>query len=185
MFQEFQRAIELLFLVCFFSGYMLLYLLLHALSRIKPNWVIIKQKFIPQLTYGYMLFGILFCLIYIFTSKFLIDDFRHNSFLNLLSHQWLFIAAFMVLLLLLPALHHKAVYSIIHNAIFAGLLMYVIIYFVPGDWNLTLAVLFLIVTGLILNFGALCLIVFLEALNNKRKRHSASGRSHIIPEAGK
>lgn len=107
--------LEQLELLLFFSGYLLIYLLVHALAETGPAKKIFKKNIARLLPFTYAVVGVLYLG---FLLKGLYPDYSFSHIIEASKIPGLKIWGLLSVLFFIPALARKPVYSLLHSLVF-------------------------------------------------------------------
>ena len=173
MDNSFFEYLQQLELMAFFSGYPLLYVITFFLAshtNIKNNF---SRRLVSVLPFAYALIGILY-LGYLLKS--LYPDYSVKNIKAFVQQPWLISWGLLSILFWIPALAKKKVLSLLHSLVFFFLLVrdLFIQLSASSDKSIITNDMNVYTNSLLLNIGALALIVLLSFLFFTHKDHSRS-----------
>lgn len=173
MDNSFFEYLQQLELMAFFSGYPLVYVItvfLASHTNIKNNF---SRRLVSVLPFAYALIGILY-LGYLLKS--LYPDYSVKNIKAFVQQPWLISWGLLSILFWIPALAKKKVLSLLHSLVFFFLLVrdLFIQLSASSDKSIITNDMNVYTNSLLLNIGALALIVLLSFLFFTHKDHSRS-----------
>lgn len=120
MDNSFFAYLQQLELMAFFSGYPLLYILIHLISGNRAGKNIFKKKVFPFITFAYALIGTLYLGLQI---RNLYPDYSIENIRLTMQQPWLTAWGLLSILFWIPILSRKPVLSLVHSLVFFSLLV--------------------------------------------------------------
>ena len=112
--------IEWIELETFFSGYLLVYAVIHLAASFQPFTSFLKSKVLPKLSIAYAITGTLYLGLQLKNGY---PDYHITYLIADIRAPYLKIWGLLSILLWIPALHKKAIFSILHSMVFFILLV--------------------------------------------------------------
>lgn len=157
MGNSFFAYLQLVELLAFFSGYPLLYAVIHVYAGKPGLRSPFKKRLISLLPYAYALVGVLYLALQL---KNLYPDYSIANIKTWMQSPWLVSWAFLSLLFWIPSLAKKTILSLVHSLVFSFIIAKDIFrHFYNADSDILKNDMNLFTYSLLINLGAMVIIV--------------------------
>ena len=166
MNNSFFAYLQLVELLGFFSGYCLLYLLIHIYAGKPERRGGFKKRLVALLPYAYGMTGVLYLALQL---KNLFHDYSIAHIATWMEKPWLLSWAFLSLLFWIPVIAKKPVLSLLHSLVFVVIMVYDILVNYNTGYEILQNNLHLFTYSLLVNAITIAIVVSISYLLSRYK----------------